>query len=120
MKVYNPFLEALNTISYSPLKARLLGSVEEAVFVQEIENVSQAQQIEGWARRTPRQIEIATGLLPAAQKRVRKSLKRKGILQEIPSSDDDSMYFRINKEKFNEFFRSIEIEEEKHEDSRAR
>lgn len=98
--------------SYSPNIARMLGSVQAAVFVSNILNhLGTQNHKEGWVYTTAKDTEKETGLSYREQQSVRKDLLGKGVLEEYYERLYHRMWFRLVKEKIDESWEAFSEKE---------
>ena len=82
-------------VAYYPKLARMLGSVNSAVFLCQLLYWTDKTQ-GGWIYKTQSDIEEETGLTRRKQETVREKLIAKGILQEARRGSHGTLHFRVD------------------------
>jgi hypothetical protein len=97
MSVSHFLKEVGRPVAYYPKLARMLGSVNAAVFLCQLIYLSdKGRDGDGWIYKTQTEIEEETGLTRRKQESVRAALAEKGILQEMRRGTHGTLHFRVD------------------------
>lgn len=99
-------------VVFYPFLAKLIG-IEEAIFLaQLIYWTPRSKSEHGWVFKSADDLETETGLTYRQQRRVRKQLSDRGLIQEDPKKDEHRLYFRIVPEAVDRLISEVEAPDE--------
>ncbi len=99
MKLSEVFGVPLRTIPFSPLLAKVAGSISAAILLAQLLHwTGKGQDPDGWIYKSSEELELETGLTYDQQMNARLKLRARGLIQERYRRRSNTLYFKVNLE----------------------